>query len=809
MEHAATHDEPQQLNDGSDQVIDSKLGDASRPIGAKLTKSEDLEKPQDPELPIGARNSKLSELEVPKESALPIGARTAKPSELETPRPNESEASFAAEKGQGAGQPESWRHSKRLGGWDNQSTTTLRPKSSSRGRGHSRSRERRKEERKGDGDEGRKAGRRSPRRSRSRRSRSRRSRSRRSRSHRQGRRLPRRRSPRRSRSRRPNWRRERNDERGKDSRPKAEEAPAEPAPEAKTPTGKGRGKKGIEALEQWRREPAAKPKGGQQESPALNPSMGFSAMMQQAAAQAMGAMALQGFMQFPNMAAAPVTMPAAVPPAAVPPAPTMQVPQMPQLPQVPQVPQTLNEPAADPNRVRITKERAVQILNEFRQVLADGENLLEQYREEGSLAIQPQASSEEIVADFQAGAIPIEDRKPEGPQAEAAPEEAAPAEAAPAEAAPEEAAPAAPEEAVTAEAAPEVQEAGADAADEQIVAVQEPQALQAVSRYEIHGFKNPELNGIYAINENPDAIVNGRATYWKGKKGELGSIFMCWSNEKSRWHISPQFASEDLFRVVHRGGDRGVAVSTEEERIWLELWNGQWDEVELHIGCEMEENGVLKFVPDASSIPEHIQAQMRQGSQTRQQESAPEGQPSQGVAISEVEVGHEDRDVQAMDMNVPEDTSGQVDMEQLKLPEHLRRKPITRRIVEYDTPSWEETRSGNQYQSSQMEEEVQGVNNWSKGSGKGQDLVERMPDWPGVERDDDKTKVSAASKKGKEEDSDEPGAKGSRSKGKKKEKKKEKEKEKEKRTQKTEKTKTKNEKDRTPKAKAKNKKRKD
>ena len=28
----------------------------------------------------------------------------------------------------------------------------------------------------------------------------------------------------------------------------------------------------------------------------------------------------------------------------------------------------------------------------------------------------------------------------------------------------------------------------------------------------------------------------------------------------------------------------GVAVSTEEERIWLELWNGQWDEVELHIG---------------------------------------------------------------------------------------------------------------------------------------------------------------------------------------------------------------------------------
>ena len=23
-------------------------------------------------------------------------------------------------------------------------------------------------------------------------------------------------------------------------------------------------------------------------------------------------------------------------------------------------------------------------------------------------------------------------------------------------------------------------------------------------RYEIHGFKNPELNGIYAINENPD-----------------------------------------------------------------------------------------------------------------------------------------------------------------------------------------------------------------------------------------------------------------------------------------------------------------
>lgn len=82
------------------------------------------------------------------------------------------------------------------------------------------------------------------------------------------------------------------------------------------------------------------------------------------------------------------------------------------------------------------------------------------------------ANKEEIVADFQAGAIPIEDRKPEGPQAEAAPEEAAPAEAAPAEAAPEEAAPAAPEEAVTAEAAPEVQEAGADAADEQIVAVQ-------------------------------------------------------------------------------------------------------------------------------------------------------------------------------------------------------------------------------------------------------------------------------------------------------------------------------------------------
>eukprot|EP00913_Durusdinium_trenchii_P022333 g20982.t1 len=344
----------------------------------------------------------------------------------------------------------------------------------------------------------------------------------------------------------------------------------------------------------------------------------------------MGAMALQGFMQFPNMAAAPVTMPAAVPPAAVPPAPTMQVPQMPQLPQVPQVPQTLNEPAADPNRVRITKERAVQILNEFRQVLADGENR----------------------------------------QAEAAPEEAAPAEAAPAEAAPEEAAPAAPEEAVTAEAAPEVQEAGADAADEQIVAVQEPQALQAVSRYEIHGFKNPELNGIYAINENPDAIVNGRATYWKGKKGELGSIFMCWSNEKSRWHISPQFASEDLFRVVHRG-------------------------------CEMEENGVLKFVPDASSIPEHIQAQMRQGSQTRQQESAPEGQPSQGVAISE---------------KVPEDTSGQVDMEQLKLPEHLRRKPITRRIVEYDTPSWEESTIG-------AKDQVR-VKIWSKGCQTGQVLKE-------------------------------------------------------------------------------------
>eukprot|EP00913_Durusdinium_trenchii_P022331 g20981.t1 len=161
-----------------------------RPLLLPHAVSEDLEGAED--------------LTEPKESALPIGARTAKPSELETPRPNESEASFAAEKGQGAGQPESWRHSKRLGGWV-ASSCGVQPSWSSECSWL------------GFLD-----------------------------------------------ALRPNWRRERNDERGKDSRPKAEEAPAEPAPEAKTPTGKGRGKKGIEALEQWRREPAAKPKGGQQ-----------------------------------------------------------------------------------------------------------------------------------------------------------------------------------------------------------------------------------------------------------------------------------------------------------------------------------------------------------------------------------------------------------------------------------------------------------------------------------------------------------------------------------------------------------------
>ncbi|CAJ1342826.1 unnamed protein product, partial [Effrenium voratum] len=78
-----------------------------------------------------------------------------------------------------------------------------------------------------------------------------------------------------------------------------------------------------------------------------------------------------------------------------------------------------------------------------------------------------------------------------------------------------------------------------------------------VDRYEIYGFRNPDLNGIYQ-RSRADLICH-KPTWWKGSKGSDESHFMYFCGEKERWHICPQFVGagpklEDLFGVTERGG---------------------------------------------------------------------------------------------------------------------------------------------------------------------------------------------------------------------------------------------------------------
>eukprot|EP00435_Cladocopium_sp_Y103_P040971 s2851_g11.t1 len=120
----------------------------------------------------------------------------------------------------------------------------------------------------------------------------------------------------------------------------------------------------------------------------------------------------------------------------------------------------------------------------------------------------------------------------------------------------------------------------------------------------------------------------------------------------------------------------------------------------------------------------------------------------------------------------------------LLLPEHLRPKPVLIRVPHYDTVSWEVHEDHTQYEIGKLQDRIEGVNQWSKGNGKGAEIVkeddEDLP-WAGVEnveREGDDLKMakkeSNEESKAKEEESDEEdseasgkGKKNSRSKSKK------------------------------------------
>lgn len=101
--------------------------------------------------------------------------------------------------------------------------------------------------------------------------------------------------------------------------------------------------------------------------------------------------------------------------------------------------------------------------------------------------------------------------------------------------------------------------------------------------YDIDGFSNQELNGVYSPDAN--RCVGGRKTYWSRR----GDFFMYFHARECKWYISPRWespgpgkASTDLYIAACIGGSRGLAIQVSQNS-WREFFNNKWYLRELDI----------------------------------------------------------------------------------------------------------------------------------------------------------------------------------------------------------------------------------
>ncbi|CAJ1448492.1 unnamed protein product, partial [Effrenium voratum] len=280
-----------------------------------------------------------------------------------------------------------------------------------------------------------------------------------------------------------------------------------------------------------------------------------------------------------------------------------------------------------------------------------------------------------------------------------------------------------------------------------------------VDRYEIYGFRNPDLNGIYQ-RSRADLICH-KPTWWKGSKGSDESHFMYFCGDKERWHICPQFVGagpklEDLFGVTERGGDRGLAFSTEDPMIWKEFWHDDWVESDLHIGCDM---GDGTFSPDKESMPHHIKVRSlpRRALAASSASGASPGTPgmpgppgmpgtplpapgtpipmtmgtvaqSAETALVQATVHRNPQEakaarlelLRAFEESLPtQDEVYEREVSKMLLPEHLRPKPEVAWVPVYDAPSFVAA-PADRYR------ERPGASAWDAGKGKGTALASEI-----------------------------------------------------------------------------------